>query len=146
MFIFVLLLMVAQGAKLGSTLQERMAADEPLEGPVEECKNEEPNLRVPNVVHYIWFGCKRKFLPYHYLSVLSALSVQKACQVFFHTDCEPPADNLLFQHLKETGVLYRIIPDLNNNFRIFFFVEKLTLAFDIRFAWFRTWFSCPVSQ
>ena len=61
---------------------------------------------IPNLYHYIWFGCKRKFLPYHYLSVLSALSVQKACQVFFHTDCEPPADNLLFQHLKETSVFY----------------------------------------
>lgn len=104
MLIFILLLMTlstTNGAKLGSTLQERMAADEPLEQPVDECKQQEPSLRVPNVVHYIWFGCKRKFLSYHYLSVLSALSVQNACQVFFHTDCEPPETNVLFQHLKQ---------------------------------------------
>ena len=103
-------LSTTNGAKLGSTLQERMAADEPLEQPVDECKQQEPSLRVPNVVHYIWFGCKRKFLSYHYLSVLSALSVQNACQVFFHTDCEPPETNVLFQHLKENGVFNRKPP------------------------------------
>ena len=63
------------------------------------------NYKVPNVVHYIWFGCKRKFLAYHYLSILSAISVQNACQIFFHTDCEPPEDNWMFQHLKETVIL-----------------------------------------
>ena len=114
MLIFMLLLMgittTTHAAKLGSTLQERMAADEPLEDPVDQCKQAEPNLKVPNVVHYIWFGCKRKFLSYHYLSVLSALSVQNACQVFFHTDCEPPETNMLFQHLKENGVFNHLPP------------------------------------
>lgn len=87
--------------KLGLTFQERMELDEPLEEPVAACRAQDPNNKVPNIVHYIWFGCKRKFIAYHYLSILSAMSVQNACKVFFHTDCEPPQDNVLFQHLKK---------------------------------------------
>jgi len=90
---------VAFGTKLGLNLSERMALDEDLEQFVHTCR-EEDNLRVPNVVHYIWFGCTREFLPYHYLSVMSAIAVQNACKVFFHTNCEPPEENRLFQHLK----------------------------------------------
>ena len=103
MILFILLVMVNMTVetKLGLTFQERMELDEPLEEPVAECRAADPNNKVPNIVHYIWFGCKRKFIAYHYLSILSAMSVQNACKVFFHTDCEPPNDNVLFQHLKE---------------------------------------------
>ena len=103
MILFILLVMVNMTVetKLGLTFQERMELDEPLEEPVAACRAADPNNKVPNIVHYIWFGCKRKFIAYHYLSILSAMSVQNACKVFFHTDCEPPQDNVLFQHLKE---------------------------------------------
>jgi len=97
-------------SKLGLSLSDRMAKDVSLEEEVSECAAlSNDSLPVPNIVHYIWFGCKRDFLPYHYLSVLSSLSVQNACKVFFHTDCEPPEDNELFSHLKEHEN-FRIVP------------------------------------
>lgn len=91
---------VVSPTKIGLNLSDRMALDVNLEGFVNDCK-EGDNSRVPNVIHYIWFGCTREFLPYHYLSVISAIAVQNACLVFFHTNCEPPQDNELFQHLKQ---------------------------------------------
>lgn len=43
---------------------------------------------VPNIVHYIWFGC-RELRTHHYLSLLSALQIQEPDYIFFHTDCPP---------------------------------------------------------
>jgi hypothetical protein len=114
-------------SKLGLSLSDRMAKDVSLEEEVSECAAlSNDSLPVPNIVHYIWFGCKRDFLPYHYLSVLSSLSVQNACKVFFHTDCEPPEDNELFSHLKE--------PVLTQ----FFFGLFITTPFVIKLNFF-TW-------
>jgi len=86
-------------SKLGLTLSERMASDVDLDDYIRDCRVDDKS-RVPNIVHYIWFGCSREFLSYHYMSILSAISTQNACRVFFHTDCEPNAENKLFQHLK----------------------------------------------
>jgi len=124
MILFILLLMVNMTVetKLGLTFQERMELDEPLEEPVAACRAQDPNNKVPNIVHYIWFGCKRKFIAYHYLSILSAMSVQNACKVFFHTDCEPPQDNVLFQHLKELIITFselKVTSSILNNNKFF---------------------------
>lgn len=93
----------------GLTLSERMALDVDLSPEVEKCRYTKSTLyKVPNIVHYIWFGCTRKFTSYNYISVLSALSVQKACIVFFHTNCEPPKENEMFQKLK-THSNFRVV-------------------------------------
>lgn len=44
--------------------------------------------KVPNIVHYIWFGC-RDFRFHHYLSVKSVIKIQKPVTILFHTDCMP---------------------------------------------------------
>jgi len=44
--------------------------------------------KVPNIVHYIWFGC-RDFRFHHYLSVKSVIKIQKPVTILFHTDCLP---------------------------------------------------------
>ena len=43
---------------------------------------------IPNIVHYIWFGC-HEFKIHHYLSLLSAVKVQQPDTIYFHTDCKP---------------------------------------------------------
>ena len=43
---------------------------------------------IPNIVHYIWFGC-HNFKIHHYLSILSAVKVQQPDKIYFHTDCKP---------------------------------------------------------
>jgi len=44
--------------------------------------------KVPNVVHYIWFNCRR-FKVHHYMSMLSSLKFQNPALIFFHTNCPP---------------------------------------------------------
>ena len=44
--------------------------------------------KVPNIVHYIWFGC-REFRFHHYLSLKSVIKIQKPVTILFHTDCLP---------------------------------------------------------
>ena len=46
------------------------------------------NSKIPNIVHYIWFGC-HEFKIHHYLSVLSAVKIQEPDKIYFHTDCKP---------------------------------------------------------
>ena len=65
-------------------------------------ENAKENLR-ESQVSLFFIRAWREFLPYHYLSVMSAISVQNACRVFFHTNCEPPEENQLFQHLKDSN-------------------------------------------
>ena len=79
-FIILLTFQLAAATTLGLNLSERMAKDEDLESYVKDCKLADlGNHRVPNVVHYIWFGCTREFLPYHYLSVISGKVEKLVC-------------------------------------------------------------------
>ncbi|XP_077983965.1 uncharacterized protein LOC144438694 [Glandiceps talaboti] len=47
--------------------------------------------RVPNVVHYIWFS-PHEFQFHHFLSIKSALHIQRADKVMFHTDSIPEGE------------------------------------------------------
>ncbi|XP_070554334.1 uncharacterized protein [Ptychodera flava] len=46
------------------------------------------NLLVPNIIHYVWFG-RHDFHFHHFLSIKSALHIQKAEKIMFHTDATP---------------------------------------------------------
>ncbi|KAK3774638.1 hypothetical protein RRG08_035066 [Elysia crispata] len=58
--------------------------------------------RVPNLVHYIWFG-RNYFRPEHLISVLSAVRYINPCAIFFHSDRLPFGDHwrLLLQLVPE---------------------------------------------
>ena len=45
-------------------------------------------LKVPNIVHYVWFG-KNDFKFIHFLSFLSAYKFQKPCMIMVHADRMP---------------------------------------------------------
>ena len=72
-----------------------------IDAPVEESK-------IPNIVHYIWFGC-HEFKIHHYLSVLSAVKIQKPEKIYFHTNCKPSGTYFptVERHL---NVVYRAPP------------------------------------
>lgn len=46
------------------------------------------NKRVPNIVHYVWFG-KNEFTFIHFLSFLSAYKIQNPCLIMLHADKLP---------------------------------------------------------
>lgn len=46
------------------------------------------NKRVPNIVHYVWFG-KSEFTFVHFLSFLSAYKIQNPCLIMVHADKMP---------------------------------------------------------
>ena len=43
---------------------------------------------IPNVYHYIWFGCK-EFTLVNFISMVSVLKIGDPVKIIFHTDCEP---------------------------------------------------------
>ncbi|XP_076802206.1 uncharacterized protein LOC143446456 isoform X1 [Clavelina lepadiformis] len=47
--------------------------------------------KVPNLVHFIWFGCRR-FRVDHYITLLGAFRYQNPKLILFHTDCEPESE------------------------------------------------------
>lgn len=47
------------------------------------------NFRIPNVIHYVWFG-KWKINRLHYISIRSAAVIQRPEKIVFHLDDAPP--------------------------------------------------------
>ena len=43
---------------------------------------------IPNLYHYIWFGCK-EFTLVNFISMISVLKIANPVKIIFHTDCEP---------------------------------------------------------
>ncbi|CBY20775.1 unnamed protein product [Oikopleura dioica] len=67
--------------RLSSTSNE----DEILEEVMGEYSSSE---KIPNVMHFVSFGC-RSFKPYNFLSWVSAFLFQKPDLIILHTDCSP---------------------------------------------------------
>nr|XP_026692243.1 uncharacterized protein LOC113474623 [Ciona intestinalis] len=72
---------------VGSKLSFEITPQNILHQIMQNCTD--TRYKVPNVVHYIWFGCKREFNFYHYLSIMSVLHNMRPCAVVVHADCEP---------------------------------------------------------
>lgn len=62
---------------------------------------------IPNVVHYIWFGC-RDIRIHHFLSFTSALKIQQPDYILFHTDC-PPGGALWNDFTQHAGDKLKIV-------------------------------------
>ena len=46
------------------------------------------DVKIPNIVHFIWFSCKRFRLD-HFIAVLAVKRNHQPDVILFHTDCEP---------------------------------------------------------
>lgn len=57
--------------------------------------------KVPEIYHYIWLSCNRKFEFYHFASIYSVLKhkTNSIIEIWFHTDCIPSKD-LYFKKIR----------------------------------------------
>nr|XP_039248513.1 uncharacterized protein LOC120326317 [Styela clava] len=62
--------------------------------------------KIPNVVHYIWFGCEREFDFYHYISMLTSIRNLKPTAIILHSDCEP--SGLWWERIRKYQKVYAV--------------------------------------
>lgn len=51
--------------------------------------NCQDNMKVPNIIHYIWYGKRREFRFFNFLSLYSVHVHQKPCLILFHGEALP---------------------------------------------------------